>query len=85
MLFNDITIRDASARKKIIQIIFEDKNILVIDKPPGLPVIPDRWDETRPNLLHILNLKYQEISKSKSVKFWVVHRIDASGYTIYVY
>jgi 23S rRNA pseudouridine955/2504/2580 synthase/23S rRNA pseudouridine1911/1915/1917 synthase len=77
MLFKDIVIRDANARKKIIQIIFEDQNILVINKPAGLPVIPDRWDENRPNLLQIFNLKYQEISKSKSVKFWVVHRIDS--------
>jgi 23S rRNA pseudouridine955/2504/2580 synthase/23S rRNA pseudouridine1911/1915/1917 synthase len=77
MSFKNITIRGADSRKKNIQIIFEDKNLLVINKPSRLLVIPDRWDDTKPNLFHILNLKYQELTDSKSAKIWVVHRIDA--------
>ena len=49
-------------------IIFEDDSIIVIDKPANLLVIPDRYNQSIPNLYHILKGELGEI--------FVVHRID---------
>ena len=48
--------------------IFEDENIIVIDKPANLLVLPDRYDQTLPNLYHMLKEEFGEI--------FIVHRID---------
>ena len=52
----------------IIQILFEDEDILVVNKPPGLPVIAEGWQPEAPYLIKLL-------SKSHG-KLWVVHRLD---------
>ena len=49
-------------------IIFEDENILAIDKPAHLLVLPDRYNQTLPNLYNMLKEEIGEI--------FVVHRID---------
>ncbi len=48
--------------------IFEDDDILVLNKPSGLLVLPDRYDPAIPNLFEILNKRYGRV--------FVVHRID---------
>ncbi|MBI2794457.1 MAG: RluA family pseudouridine synthase [Ignavibacteria bacterium] len=48
--------------------IFEDDDIIVIDKPSGLLSLPDRYDRTLPNVREILLNKYGSI--------FVVHRLD---------
>ncbi len=50
------------------EIIFEDDEILVLDKPAGLLVLPDRYDPTIPNLFDLLNNQYGRV--------FVIHRID---------
>ncbi len=45
-----------------------DDQILVINKPSGLPVLPDGWEENAPYLLKMLEAEYG--------KLWVVHRLD---------
>src|SRR6185369_11240081 len=61
----------------IMQIIHEDDQILIINKPAGLPVLPDGWDREAPYLAKMLEAKYGKI--------WVVHRIDkiTSGIIIF--
>jgi 23S rRNA pseudouridine955/2504/2580 synthase/23S rRNA pseudouridine1911/1915/1917 synthase len=76
MKLSDFTIRDSDSRKKIIGIIFEDEDLIVVDKPSGLPVIPDRWNTSKPNLFDIINLKLQEVTKLQDARLWIVHRID---------
>lgn len=49
-------------------IIYEDKNILVVNKPSGLLTIKDGYDPFLPNLYDILIANYQ--------KLWAVHRLD---------
>ncbi len=49
-------------------ITFEDGNIVVINKPPHLLVLPDRYNQSIPNLYHMLKEEFGEI--------FVVHRID---------
>jgi RluA family pseudouridine synthase len=61
----------------IMQIIHEDDQILIINKPAGLPVLPDGWDHAAPYLVKMLEEKYGKI--------WTVHRIDkiTSGIIIF--
>lgn len=51
-----------------IKKIYEDKSILVLNKPHGLLTIPDRYDPDIPNLRTILGEKYPKI--------FIVHRLD---------
>lgn len=38
-----------------VSVIYEDDQILAIDKPAGLLVAPDRWDKGRDNLMDLLH------------------------------
>jgi len=51
-----------------MNILYEDDAILLIDKPAGLPVLPDGWDADAPYLLNLLEEPYGRL--------WVVHRLD---------
>ncbi len=54
--------------KKDIEILYEDEDYVVVNKPPDLLTLPDRYNIFLPNLLEILESKYQKI--------FVVHRLD---------
>ncbi len=60
-----------------LNIIFEDADLLAINKPAGLLVIPDRYRKDIPNLRDLLIAKYGNI--------FVVHRLDkeTSGILIF--
>ncbi len=49
-------------------IIFQDDHILVLDKPAGIPVLPDGWDKDAPYLVKILEEEFGKV--------WIVHRLD---------
>ena len=51
-----------------MKIIYQDKHILVVDKPAGLPVLPDGWEKNAPYLVKLLEEEYGKI--------WIVHRLD---------
>lgn len=51
-----------------IPIIWQDEQILAIDKPPGLLALPDGYDRSLPHVKGILALKFEPL--------WVVHRLD---------
>jgi RluA family pseudouridine synthase len=51
-----------------IPVVYEDDNIVVVNKPHGLLVIEDRYDKDLPTLKNILQEKYGQI--------YVVHRLD---------
>lgn len=59
---------DLVLKSKGGSIIFEDESITVIDKPPNLLVLPDRYNQSLPNLYHMLKEEFGEI--------YIVHRID---------
>jgi RluA family pseudouridine synthase len=48
--------------------LFEDDHILVLNKPSGLPVLPDGWDKDAPYLVKLLKEQHPNV--------WVVHRLD---------
>ncbi len=76
-MLQNFTFRDNRHRKRTIEILFENEHLLAVNKPSGLPVIPDRWDSTLPNLRDLVQRKYQSILSTPKQLIWVVHRIDA--------
>jgi len=55
--------------KNTIEIIYQDDNMLVVNKPAGMLVIPDQHTDETQTLVGILK---QQLGQ----KIWVVHRID---------
>ncbi len=51
-----------------LEIIHSDDAIIVVNKPAGLPVLPDGWEEHAPYLVKMLEESYGRI--------WIVHRLD---------
>ena len=54
--------------KEQIDVLHEDDDLILLNKPPNILSIPDRYDETKPNLYNYLQRKYSEI--------YIVHRLD---------
>jgi len=48
--------------------IFQDQDLLIINKPAGLLSVPDGYDPNLPHLRNVLEPTYGEI--------WIVHRLD---------
>jgi RluA family pseudouridine synthase len=51
-----------------MNILFSDEHLLVLDKPAGLPVLPDGWEKDAPYLLKLLEAEFGKI--------FIVHRLD---------
>lgn len=51
-----------------MKILHQDEHLLVLDKPAGLPVLPDGWEKDAPYLVKMLEDEYGKI--------WIVHRLD---------
>jgi len=51
-----------------VNIIHADNQILVLNKPAGLPVLPDGWEPDAPYLVKMLEEQHERI--------WVIHRLD---------
>ena len=52
-----------------LEILYEDNDLIVVNKPAGLLVIPDRFDSEIPSLNKVLEAKLKQ-------HVWVVHRLD---------
>lgn len=52
-----------------IHTIYEDEDLIVVNKPAGLLVIPDRFNNDLPSLNKLLEAKLKQ-------RVWVVHRLD---------
>ena len=62
-----------STENKEFKILYEDDEIIAIDKPSGIPVVPERWDKEKLNLFSYLN---HHCLTDKTSHYFVVHRID---------
>jgi RluA family pseudouridine synthase len=51
-----------------MKIIYEDEHLLVVDKPAGIPVLPDGWEKDAPYLVESLEEQFGKI--------FIVHRLD---------
>jgi RluA family pseudouridine synthase len=65
-----------------IPILFEDRHLLALDKPAGLPVSPDRHNLERPNLLKLLHRDLARgagWAKERGLVYLMnAHRLDSS-------
>lgn len=57
--------------------LYSDEALLVIDKPAGLPVLPDGWEPDAPYIVKMLEEDYGRI--------WTVHRLDKSTSGVMVF
>jgi 23S rRNA pseudouridine955/2504/2580 synthase/23S rRNA pseudouridine1911/1915/1917 synthase len=64
--------------KQEIEIIYQDKDIVVVNKPAGIIVIPDQHTDEKKTLVGMLKSQLNQ-------KIWVVHRIarDTTGVLIF--
>jgi len=64
-----------------VPILYEDRSVLVLDKPAGWLVAPDDWVNTRRNLVLALRSSLENCdwwAKSRNLQFLrIVHRLDA--------
>lgn len=69
-------------KKKLYEILHEDKDILIVNKSAGLLVGADRWDSEAPRLDKMLEELYKD---KEETKIYPVHRLDkeTSGLIIY--
>ncbi len=51
-----------------MDIIFQDKAVIVLAKPAGIPVLPDGWEKESPYLVKMLEEQFGKV--------WIVHRLD---------
>jgi len=51
-----------------MEIIYSDPDLLIVNKPAGIPVLPDGWDKDAPYLVRLLQEQFSPL--------WVVHRLD---------
>jgi 23S rRNA pseudouridine1911/1915/1917 synthase len=71
-----------SRQKLDLSILYEDDDLLVIDKPAGLLVIPDRWDPSKPTVVKLARTYLQArtvtpgAAPPQTPHIWVVHRLD---------
>jgi RluA family pseudouridine synthase len=69
-------------QKIALHILYEDDDLLVIDKPAGLLVIPDRWDPSKPTVVKLARAYLQMRTDAggniaaEPPRIWVVHRLD---------
>jgi 23S rRNA pseudouridine955/2504/2580 synthase/23S rRNA pseudouridine1911/1915/1917 synthase len=77
MRLESFTIRDKGEKKQIIEVLYEDDDILALNKPAGIPVISDHWDPELPHLQGMIQKRYEKLSGNSKQAIWVVHRIDA--------
>ncbi|PIE99143.1 MAG: RNA pseudouridine synthase [Treponema sp.] len=68
---------------KHIKIVYKDEDIIVVDKPAGISVLKERWDNTAENLNDLLSIKL--LQQGISTKLYSVHRLDkdTSGVMIF--
>lgn len=81
----DFTLRLNEYDKQKIRFIYQDDELLIVDKPSRLRVIPDRFNITLPNLSALLSNQIAKMAGSNDPQIWPVHRIDAdtSGLVLY--
>jgi 23S rRNA pseudouridine1911/1915/1917 synthase len=65
-----------------LDVLYEDDDLLVINKSAGLLVIPDRWDASKPTVVKLARAYLQAHAAAsgkvspEAPRIWVVHRLD---------
>ena len=71
---NKLFFKDYQDQKQTIDFIFENENLIVVNKPAHLPVIPDRLGTYNYNLRDLIANFLRKEGKLSDV--WVIHRLD---------
>jgi RluA family pseudouridine synthase len=60
-----------------MKILYADEHLFIVDKPAGLSVLPEGWDQEADYLVNMLEKQFPKV--------WVVHRLDkvTSGVMIF--
>jgi 23S rRNA pseudouridine1911/1915/1917 synthase len=74
-LFEDSTSRDRKFELTADSILFEDEDLIAVDKPPGLPAQPT-LDESRDNLFAAVNRSLSNRNRIEKPYVGVHHRLD---------
>ncbi len=61
-----------------MDILHIDEAIIVINKPAGLPVLPDGWEADAPYAARLLEQQLGGAALPAKRSVWVVHRLDKS-------
>jgi RluA family pseudouridine synthase len=59
-----------------LDILYEDAAIIVVNKPSGLLVTPDRWDQSIPTVQDMLREYLRRKGEAQHPNLRVVHRLD---------
>ena len=59
-----------------LEILYEDDNLIVVNKPSGVLVTPDRWDHGIPTLQDMLREYLRRNQASQHSNLRVIHRLD---------
>ncbi len=65
-----------------LDVLYEDEAVLVINKPAGMLVLPDRWDPSKPTVITLAQAYVQAEGRAigkaseEEPRVWVVHRLD---------
>ena len=72
-----------------MEILYQDSNILVINKPSGLSVLPDGWEKDSPYLVKMLEQEFGkdyvfvEIDVDKAEE--LAHEYDVKGIPLFLF
>jgi RluA family pseudouridine synthase len=56
------------SNEPVIETIYQDESLLAVNKPAGLPTLPDGYNRAAPCLIDLLKQQFDRV--------WVVHRLD---------
>ncbi len=59
-----------------LEILYEDDNLIVVNKPAGILVTPDRWDHGIPTLQDMLREYLRRNQGTQHPNLRVIHRLD---------
>ncbi|HEX8991061.1 MAG TPA: RluA family pseudouridine synthase [Anaerolineales bacterium] len=68
-----------------MEILHLDESVIVVNKPAGLPVLPDGWNPAAPYLVGILEETYGRHSNTSKAGIWNVHRLDKTTSGVIVF
>jgi tRNA pseudouridine32 synthase / 23S rRNA pseudouridine746 synthase len=68
-----------------VDILHVDSAIIVLNKPVGLPVLPDGWEQDAPYLVRQLEEQFGSASGDLRQSIWIVHRLDKSTSGVIVF
>ena len=68
-----------------MEILHLDEAIIVVDKPAGLPVLPDGWESDSDYLVKQLREAFGSGAGEAEQRIWIVHRLDKTTSGVMVF